>query len=99
MSSRACKRDQDTPQPAPFNTALLRGLDLSAWTPIASRSRKPPSTDSKPATHDWQLVEAAPLSIRQTQAAREAGVLLTALRYEPEVETLMVKLSTAAAKG
>jgi hypothetical protein len=35
---------------------------------------------------------AAPLSIRQCHAAREAGVLLTALRFEDEVETMVVKL-------
>ena len=58
----------------------------------------PADTPDSTPKHEWQLVEAAPLSIRQCHAAREAGVLLTALRFEPEVKTMMVKLSASAAK-
>jgi hypothetical protein len=67
-----------------FNMSLLRGLDLSMWTPIASRPRRRPPPESpfasKPARHTWRLVEHSPLSVEQVTAAREAGVLLTALR-------------------
>jgi hypothetical protein len=66
------------PREKPYSDSLLRSLDLSMWTPIASRSRKPKprkkSTTSKPVGHPWQLVEDAPLTIEQVQAARDDGL-------------------------
>jgi hypothetical protein len=95
-----------TTQPAEpaYSSALLRSLDLSEWTPIASRSRRrPPVKRTKPAQpvprYEWRLIEDAPLTLKEVQAAREAGVLLSALRFETEVETLLIKFSAGAVEA
>jgi hypothetical protein len=55
--------------------------------------------DPQKQRQEWCLVEDALLSVEQVQAGRKAGVLLTALRNDPEIEHLLVKFTASAAQA
>jgi len=58
--------------------------ELSVWTPIARRDRLADGAK-------WTKVPGAPMSLKQAQKLKDAGKLLLALKYEPEVELVVVK--------
>jgi hypothetical protein len=89
-------------KPSPFDPALLRALDFSTWQAVAYRIRKRKplapaelDEDGKP-KYRWRPVMDAPLTLEQAQDGRNRGFLVQCLRYEPDVEYVLVKAAAGA---